>query len=67
MTMQTAFHSSYMGANIYRQWGGYALPYTAWIDGKGIRDGMAGKGDSSFTFMQRALWLQTGDCPALLP
>ena len=37
MTMQTTFHSAYMGAHIYRQWGGHALPYTAWIDGHGTR------------------------------
>ena len=44
MTMQTTFHSAYMGANIYRQWGGSALPYTAWIDGQGTRsaDTLAG-------------------------
>lgn len=44
MVMQTKFHSSYMGADIYRQWGGYALPYTAWIDGQGTRaaDTLAG-------------------------
>ena len=29
MTMQTQFHSEYCGCNIWRQWGGYALPYTA--------------------------------------
>ena len=48
MTMQTVFHSSYMGANIYRQWGGYALPYTALIDGKGTRaaDTLAGIRDA---------------------
>jgi hypothetical protein len=42
--MQTAFHSTYRGANIYRQWGGWALPYTAWIDGHGTRaaDTLAG-------------------------
>lgn len=44
MTMQTTFHSTYMGANIYRQWGGSALPYTAMIDGKGTKaaDTLAG-------------------------
>lgn len=44
MTMQTVMHSTYRGATIYRQWGGYALPYTAWIDGKGTRaaDTLAG-------------------------
>ena len=44
MVMQTTFHSSYMGANIYRQWGGHALPYTAWIEGEGTRaaDTLAG-------------------------
>lgn len=44
MTMQTVFHSTYRGANIYRQWGGHALPYTAWIDGQGTRaaDSLAG-------------------------
>lgn len=42
--MQTVFHSTYMGANIYRQWGGYALPYTASIDGQGTKaaDTLAG-------------------------
>jgi len=35
VTMQTKFHSTYRGANIYRQWGGYALPYTAWIESEG--------------------------------
>lgn len=44
MTMQTVFHSTYFGANIYRQWGGHALPYTALIDGHGTRsaDTLAG-------------------------
>ena len=44
MTMQTVFHSSYMGANIYRQWGGHALTYTALIDGQGTKaaDSLAG-------------------------
>lgn len=44
MTMQTTFHSTYRGANIYRQWGGYALPYTALIEGHGTRaaDTLAG-------------------------
>ncbi len=37
MTMQTVSHSSYMGANIYRQWGGHALPYTALIEGHGTK------------------------------
>ena len=37
MTMQTTLHSTYYGADIYRQWGGHALPWTAWIDGKGTR------------------------------
>lgn len=35
MTMQTTFHSTYRGADIWRQWGGYALPYTALIEGQG--------------------------------
>lgn len=35
MTMQTTFHSTYRGAKIYRQWGGYGLPYTAWIENEG--------------------------------
>ena len=44
MSMQTVFHSNYMGANIYRQWGGYALPYTALIEGHGTKsaDSLAG-------------------------
>jgi hypothetical protein len=44
MTMQTRYHSEFMGASIYRQWGGYALPWTAWIDGQGTRaaDTLAG-------------------------
>lgn len=39
--------------------------YIAWHK-KAIADGVAGLGDHSLTFMQRAYWLQTGDCPALL-
>ena len=39
--------------------------YVAWRE-QSIADGMAGKYDHTVTFMQRALWLQTGDCPALL-
>lgn len=35
MTMQTTFHSTYRGANIYRQHGGSALRYTAMIAGRG--------------------------------
>jgi hypothetical protein len=35
MTMQTVFHSDYKGATIYRQHGGYALPWTAFISGQG--------------------------------
>ncbi len=44
MTMQTTIHSTYMGATIYRQWGGHALPYTAFIEGEGTRaaDTLAG-------------------------
>lgn len=42
--MQTTLHSRYMGATIYRQCGGHALPYTAWIDGHGTKaaDTLAG-------------------------
>lgn len=39
--------------------------YIAWRQ-QSIDDSLAGLGDSSLTFMQRALWIQTGDCPALL-
>lgn len=28
---------------------------------------MAGERDHTFTFLQRAYWIQTGDCVALLP
>lgn len=44
MTMQTTIHSRYLGATIYRQWGGHALPYTAFIDGQGTKaaDSLAG-------------------------
>lgn len=35
MTMQTTFHSTYRGAKIWRQWGGYSLRYTALIEGQG--------------------------------
>lgn len=44
MTMQTTFHSQYFGATIYRQWGGHALPYTAFIAGEGTKaaDSLAG-------------------------
>lgn len=44
MTMQTTRHSQYMGATIFRQWGGSALPYTAFIDGHGTKaaDSLAG-------------------------
>ena len=44
MTMQTKFHSTYHGANIYRQWGGYALPWTAFMLGHGTKaaDTLAG-------------------------
>ena len=30
-------------------------------------DYLAGKSDNSFTMQQRALYIQTGECPALLP
>lgn len=39
--------------------------YVAWRE-QAIDDSLAGKGDHTLTFMQRALWLQTGECPALL-
>lgn len=44
MTMCTRFHSTYMGQTIYRQWGGSALPYTAFIQGAGTKaaDTLAG-------------------------
>lgn len=32
-----------------------------------IEAAMTGKNDHTFTFMQRAYWLQTGEMPALLP
>lgn len=32
----------------------------AWLE-DGIRSGLAGKGDHTVTFRQRALWIQTGD------
>lgn len=35
MTMQTVRHSEYRGATIYRQWGGYALPWTAFVPDNG--------------------------------
>lgn len=35
MTMQTVFHSDYKGATIYRQHGGYAMPWAAFIAGHG--------------------------------
>lgn len=42
--MLTEFHSTYRGANIWRQWGGSALRWTAMIDGHGTRaaDTLAG-------------------------
>jgi len=39
--------------------------YVAWRE-QAIEDSLAGRGDHTLTFMQRALWLQTGECPALL-
>lgn len=39
--------------------------YVAWRE-QAIEDSLAGRGDHTLTFMQRALYLQTGDCPALL-
>lgn len=32
-----------------------------------IEYALLGKNDYTFTFMQRAYWLQTGECVALLP
>ncbi len=40
--------------------------YEAW-QCESIARVMAGGDDHTLTFMQRAYWLQTGDCPALLP
>jgi hypothetical protein len=40
--------------------------YIAWQD-KAITETLAGKNDHTATFLQRAYWLQTGECVALLP
>jgi hypothetical protein len=39
--------------------------YVAWQE-QAIADGLAGKSDHTFTFMQRAHWLQTGEMVPLL-
>lgn len=39
--------------------------YVAWRE-QAIEDSLAGRGDHTLTFTQHALYLQTGDCPALL-
>jgi hypothetical protein len=39
--------------------------YVAWREA-GIADDLAGRNDHSFTFLQRAHWIQTGDCVLLL-
>jgi len=39
--------------------------YVAWQN-QVIADTLAGKYDHTFTFLQRAHWLETGECPALL-
>lgn len=47
MTMQTRFHSTYFGCDIWRQWGGSALPWIASIEGHGTKaaDTLAGLRD----------------------
>lgn len=40
--------------------------YIEWQQGS-IEYTLSGKNDFTFTFMQRAYWLQTGECVALLP
>lgn len=39
--------------------------YVLWHS-KMASDSLAGKGDHTLTFMQRALWIQTGECPPML-
>jgi len=39
--------------------------YTAWQN-EMMADDLAGKQDHTFTFLQRALWIQTGECVPLL-
>jgi hypothetical protein len=39
--------------------------YVSWHS-KMAADSLAGKGDHTLTFMQRALWIQTGECPPML-
>ena len=40
--------------------------YAAW-QSRCAREALAGDYDHSLTFLQRATYIQTGECPALLP
>jgi hypothetical protein len=40
--------------------------YAAWCDERAAA-ALRGEYDHSLTFLQRATYIQTGDCPALLP
>lgn len=42
------------------------LAYYRARDWARLKAGLRGDSDHTLTFMQRALWLQTGDCPAML-
>lgn len=39
--------------------------YIKWRE-KGIADSVSGKGDRTLTFLQAALWIQTGECVPIL-